>query len=135
MANFLWNIIDMVNLRASCRKTKRRVNKIRKAYHVGSYVVSCNGHPSIVTEKDDFSFYNQRWALFEGSYKTKSLIDGREDSCSIFHCPLIEVSKTWAMELVNDMKNLSEYELNSKYQGKKYADKVKHWRETDEWVD
>ncbi len=79
--------------------------------------------------------FNQKMYIFEGSYETKSLIDSRIDSCSIYHCPLVEISKSKAEELAHDKVTMTEYDYDIKHHGLVYADKIRHYRQTGEWID
>ena len=100
--HFLW----------SRRKTKRRVKSLAKKLIPNvTYAMGCRGHPGLVVQKDAFFDSDIHGAGVE----IKSLVDGIEESCSIFHCCPQPIDKEYALELAQYMKTHHWMDVSIKY--------------------
>ena len=77
-----------MNLKKNRRKDKRYLNHMLKKLHVGMYVEDCRYHPCIVTEQN-------RW---DADFSCKSLLNDRPNSCSIYHCGPVPLTREQAFE-------------------------------------
>lgn len=78
------------------RKQKRRVKSLAKKLIPNvTYAMGCRGHPGLVVKKD----YEPDWPvghLMGADVEIKSLIDGIEESCSIYHCVPTLITREYA---------------------------------------
>lgn len=88
-----------MNLKRNRRKDKRYLNQMRKIAAWGRYGIGCRGHPGIVIETD----YGSGICWGE-DFTLKSLVDGVEESCSLYHCGLDKLTKQQAEILAENFK-------------------------------
>jgi hypothetical protein len=63
------------------RKKKRFISKMAKSLPVGSYALGCRSHPGVVTKR---CWYPGQ--IYGADITIKSLIDGVEEGCDLYHC-------------------------------------------------
>ena len=97
------------------RKVKRVVNKRVRALNEAGYAWGCRGHPGEVTELNWYPNYP-----YSSDCTIKSLIDGVEESCSMFHCnpqpckltdvqPFVDFAKEAGLTRANIKFDLDNY--------------------------
>lgn len=80
------------------RKTKRIIKWRAKQLTPNiSYAWGCRGHPGLVVSRNWCRDMGHR-DLYSADVEIKSLIDGNVESCSIFYCAPLAVSKKEAFE-------------------------------------
>ena len=76
-----------MNRRTDRRKKKRRINWARKQAAFGNIVCDCRGHPGKVVRCSSGYGYGKGYVdMYDDDCDIKSLFDGTESSCSLFHC-------------------------------------------------
>lgn len=66
----------------------KRFENNAEGIFLGAYAFGCRGHPGIVTEVNW-----ARYSPYDSDCSITSLIDGVEESCSIYHCGPEPISK------------------------------------------
>jgi hypothetical protein len=98
------------------RKTRRIIKWRAEQLWVGSYAMGCRGHPGIVVTR----CYDPRWSvgdLYGADVEIESLVDGNVESCSIFHCAPLSISKEYALERAEYHKTYHALDEAIKYSG------------------
>lgn len=100
--------------RARWKKSyNKRLLRNRKGLSVGSYALGCRQHPGII-------IYNNGWDV-----TIKSMLDGVEEDCSIYHCAPAPLSKEAA----------EQYASYYQKHGREMFELWFHEEGYDRWVD
>lgn len=75
------------------RKEKRYFNRMHKKLKVGGYVEDCRYHPCLITASN---FPTNDW--HGADFDCVSLVNGRPNSCSVFHCGPVPLTEQEAKE-------------------------------------
>lgn len=81
-----------------------------------SYALGCSGHPGLVISRR----YWPNWGvgdLMGADIEIKSLVDGHEESCSIFHCAPEAISRAEAMQRAEYMRTHHSFDVSIRYGG------------------
>ncbi len=97
-----------------------RIRKNRKGLHVGGYAIGCRNHPGIIT-------YYDGWDL-----SLKSLFDGIEENCSIYHCAPFPISKAAAEQYTSYYQTHGEKMFNFWFHESGYNRWVEQWHNLKE---
>jgi hypothetical protein len=125
---------EMEQLNPPHRWNWRKVKSVIKARaksltpHV-SYAWGCRGHPGLVIERNYWPGWTHQ-QLYGADVVIKSLIDGIEESCSIWHCAPMAMSREDAEQRAAEIRVTHDFDLSVKY-GHTLED-VKSWH--DDWV-
>ena len=94
-----------------------------------SYALGCRGHPGLVVER----CYNPRWSrqnLYGADVAIKSLVDGVEESCSLWHCSPEAISKQEAEKRAEEIRTTHDFDLSVQYGYP--VEEVKRW--CQDWI-
>ena len=75
-----------------------------------TYVIGCRGHPGIVIERNYWYNWSHQ-SLCGADVAIKSLVDGIEESCSIWHCSPMVISKEEAEIRVHQIKTMNAFDI------------------------
>ena len=92
-----------------------------------AYAMGCRGHPGLVIERN----YDPRWshwALCGADVSIKSLVDGIEESCSIWHCAPMAISKEEAERRAEEIRTIHDFDLSIMY-GHSVEDVQEWWND------
>lgn len=89
---------------------------------VGAYCIGCRGHPGIVTKVS--------WGYnpFDSDFEVKSLVDGIEESCSVYHCGFYPYPKVLMEAYAEEIQSLGKKIALIKF----FPNAYKSWEE--QWV-
>lgn len=105
------------------RKDKRYRNYMLRKLKFGMYVEDCRYHPCVVTQQD-------RW---DAGFRCESLVNGKPNGCSIFHCGPVPLSRAEAYERAAVMKEQGMEAYLRRYHGYQDADIDEHRKLNAAW--
>lgn len=109
-----------MNYQKDRRKDKRYLNHLMGKLKYGMYVEDCRYHPCIITEQDHR----------DQSFRCVSLVNGKPNGCSVYHCGPVPLSKAEAYERAAVMKEQGMEAYLRSYAG--YNDEaIEYWRKQD----
>jgi hypothetical protein len=113
------------------RKVKRVIKQRAKKLTPGmSYAWGCRGHPGLVIERN----YWPGWShsdLYSADVVIRSLVDGVEESCSIFSCAPMAIPEEEAKRRASEIQTIHSFDLSVMYGYDK--DKLRGWLK--DWLD
>jgi hypothetical protein len=94
------------------RKTKSVIKwRAKQLIPNVSYALGCRGHPGLVITRNydpDWS----HWQLYGADVEIRSLVDGVEESCSIFHCAPQAISKAEAFRRKEQIETIHTFDIS-----------------------
>ena len=113
------------------RKVKRVIKRRAKSLIPNvSYALGCRGHPGLVIEKSYWPNWGVR-DLYGSDVIIKSLVDGIEESCSIFNCAPVTISWEEAERRLMEIQTMHDFDISVLYG---YAvEEVQRW--CQDWID
>jgi hypothetical protein len=112
------------------RKTKKSIKKRAASLipHV-SYALGCRGHPGLVIERNYWPDWSLR-DLYGSDVVIKSLVDGIEESCSIYSCAPQALSKEEAFRRAEEIRTVHDFDQSVRYGYP--VEQVKGW--CQDWI-
>lgn len=113
------------------RKQKRRIKSLaKKLIPNKTYVLGCRGHPGLLVKKEYFGDW-KLGDLMGSDVEIKSLVDGCEESCSIYHCVPTIITKAEAEELAEAFRTMHSFDVAISIHGANPTEYRELW---DSWV-
>lgn len=119
-------------VKASARRKHRLAYDWRRfrinssGIHAGAYAWGCRGHPGVVT-----AVSWDRSNPWSSDCRIKSVIDGVEESCSIYHCAPQAISRTAAMAFRDSAAQEGMKRATLRLCGAGYRDLELQWWDAD----
>lgn len=114
------------------RKQKRRVKSLAKKLIPNvTYAMGCRGHPGLVVKKDYHPDDHRTWVLMGADVEIKSLVDGVEESCSVYHCVPHIITKEEAERRAEFTKTHHSLDVSVEFGGYTPEEMREYW---DNWI-